>query len=241
LVGFTVEHVASGGSYGDLDASFGVGLTDDLSVRALVAPLLLWGPNRGVQYGEINGYYGPGVGASYRFVRGRVELALALTGRVFTVPQLSGASVVPAILFRAHATENLRLDVDPTVTMLFGTQQVDTPLTTINGVPQGPVVVNQSLNRVRVSVPASLLYNLDPSVDAGVTTGLTIFDAADAKATTAIPAGVFLGYAIPGAHGPAADVRPFFSFPQLVTPGQSSATNAKLFQVGVDFVGYLYL
>jgi hypothetical protein len=121
----------------------------------------------------------------------------------------------------------LRLDVAPAVTFQFATQTT--------------ALLISSANAVRVNVPVTLLGNLTRSFDIGVTTGLTIYDTSDVRSSTGIPAGLLLGYAVPGPHGPVLDVDPFFDFPYLFTPGRTAATNTGQYQVGLTVTGYLYL
>ena len=87
----------------------------------------------------------------------------------------------------------------------------------------------------------TLLGNLTRSFDVGVTTGLTIYDTSDVRSSTGIPAGLVLGYAVPGPHGPVLDVDPFFDFPYLVMAGRAAVTNTGQYQVGLTVRGYLYL
>jgi hypothetical protein len=244
-VDFQIDHRAEG-TYGELDVSAAAGLTDDLSVHALVAPLELWAPGGGgLRYGETNRNFGPGAGVSYRFVRGHVELGAILSGRIFTLPNVSGGSVIPGLLFRAHLSESARLDVDPAVTLQFAKAEPPPAVTAPNPVVGDTAVAvpasSASGNAVRVQVPVTLLYNVDPHVDLALRTGLTVFDTSNAKTSTGIPLGFFAGYAVSGAHGPVADIRPFFQFPYLLMPGRAKITNTDQFQIGVELVGYLYL
>jgi hypothetical protein len=230
-LGFQVDRRPSEGAFAGLDVAGAFGITDDLTLHALVAPLQLSTPAGygGFHYGETNRNFGPGAGLTLRFLRGPVELAGDLSGHVFTIPDLSGGSISPSLLLRVHATDMFRLDFAPGVTLQFATQT--------NAAPS-----SSSANAVRVQVPLTLLGNLTQSFDVGVTTGLTIFNTSDVRSSTGIPAGLVLGYAVPGPHGPVLDVDPFFDFPYLVMPGRtSSVTNTGQYQVGVNVTGYLYL
>jgi len=253
-IGFDVDHRPNQGAYGDLDASGQFGITDDLMVDALVAPLQLWAPpgnanlvypnESRVQYGETTRNRGPSVGLTYRFLRGSTEIAGSLTGRVFTVPGLSGGAIIPSLPIRVHATERVRVDVVPTVNVEIATQSPSPGPVIVGGgvpVPSG-AAPRTSANAVRVDVPVSALYNLTEAFDVGVTSGLTIYDVNNADATTGIPLGGFLGYTIAGAHGPIADIDPYFTFPYLLMPlRRSSTTDANQYVVGLDVIGYLYL
>ena len=240
--GFQVDRRPDEGTFGELDVSASFGVTHDLAVHALVAPLQLWAPGGGgLRYGETNRNFGPGAGVTLGFVRGPVEIAADLSGRVFTVADLSGGSVTPSVLVRVHATEMLRLDVAPAVTLQFATQTTAPPVVSFGSGVATPPPPSSSANAVRVEVPVTLLGNLTPSFDVGVTTGLTIYDTSDVRSSTGIPAGLLFGYAVPGPHGPVLDVDPFFDFPYLVMPGRAAVTNTGQYQVGLTVRGYLYL
>lgn len=232
-IGFDADRQGDVGTYSNLDVSVGAGITDDFAVHALVAPLQLWAPGTvgGFQYGQATQNHGPAVGARYRFVRGSVEIAVALTGHVFTVPGLSGGSVIPSVPIRFHASENVRFDVVPTVNFWIATQE-----------GTATQLAPSSANAVRVMVPVSARANVTQAFDVGLSTGLTVYDASRAGDTTGIPLGAFLGYAVAGKSGPVLDVDPYFTLPYLLMPWRrSSDTNTNQYVVGVNVTGYLYL
>ncbi|MGD0528419.1 MAG: hypothetical protein ABSE49_25005 [Polyangiaceae bacterium] len=241
--GFQADQRPDEGTFIGLDLSGAFGVTDDVTVHALVAPLQLSTPPGygGFQYGETNRNFGPGAGVTLRLLRGPVELAADLSGHVFTIPYLSGGSVTPSVLLRVHATDWVRLDVAPAVTFQFATETTTASTTVIGGMAAPPSTSVSSANAVRVSVPVTLLGNLTRSFDLGLTSGLTIYDTSDARDSTGIPAGIVLGYAVAGPHGPVLDVDPFFDFPYLVMPGRATVTNTQQYQVGLNVTGYLYL
>jgi hypothetical protein len=175
-------------------------------------------------------YRGPEVGARYRFVRGSVEIAGALSGQVFTVPGLSGGAVIPSVPIRFHASESVRFDVVPTVSFWIATWA----FTATQWTPS-------SANAVRVAVPLSARANLTPAFDVGMNTGLTVYDVSHAADTTGIPLGAFLGYVVAGPSGPVLDVDPYVTLPYLIMPWRSSATNTDQYVVGVNVTGYVYL
>lgn len=215
-----------GGSFVDLDVSGRLGITDELTVHALVAPLQLSAPGGGaVQYGENNRNQGPGLGATYRFVHGVVEVGGDLSGSVYSVPGISGGSVTPSLRGRIHATESLRLDLDPALTFQLASVSA----------------TGASANAVRLDVPLGVLANVTEAFDVGLTTGLTIYDVSDTRGTTGIPLGFVLGYVIAGSHGPVVDIDPFFDFPYLVMPGRPSPIVTGQYQVGLNLTGFFYL
>jgi hypothetical protein len=225
-VEFQVDRRPGGASFAELDVSGRFGITDDLTVHALVAPLQLSSPGGGgLQYGENNRNQGPGLGATYRFVRGVAEVGAGLSGYVYTVPGISGGSVTPTVRTRIHATDSLRLDLNPAMTFQLASVSA----------------TGASANAVRLDVPLGALVNLTEAFDVGVTTGLTIYDVSDPRGTTGIPLGFALGYVIAGSQGPVVDIDPFFNFPYLVMPGRASPIVTGQYQVGLDLTGFFYL
>ncbi|HEY8086729.1 MAG TPA: hypothetical protein VIF09_02760 [Polyangiaceae bacterium] len=225
---FDVDRQGSAGDYGYLGISARAGITDDLEVHALVAPLQLWSPGVSTfRYGETTQNQGPAVGVRYRFVRGPVEVAADVTGRVYTVEYLSGGAIEPSVPVRIHATPFFRVDVVPTATFVVATETATTP--------------DRSANAVRLHFPVTLLGDLSESFYLGMTTGLTIYDVSNTRNSTGIPLGVLGGVAIPGPHGPVVDIGPYFTFPYLAMPGRAKETNTDQYVVGVNLTGYLYL
>ncbi len=227
VVGFQFERYPGDLTYADLDLSGRFGVTDDLTVHALVAPLQLSSPpgRGGFEYGQTVGNQGPGLGATYRFVRGTVEVGADLTGYVFTVAGLSGGSLSPSVPIRFHPTWALRLDIDPYAVFQMATVS-----------PGGA-----SANAVRLHVPITLRANLTQSFDVGMMTGVASYDLSNVSRDTGIPLGFLLGYAIPGKEGPVADIDPSFTFPYLVLPGRASPVNSGQWQVGLTVTGFIYL
>ena len=241
---FQVDHRPNEGVFGELDLSVGFGITDDLAISALVAPLELWAPGtKGPQYGESNRNLGPGAGATYRFAHpGSVELGVGLSGSVFTVPDVSGGLGTFTFLLHVHATNRVRLDLEPAVSIVEETTTtVATVITTPGQLAPPPQKTSSTTGRVQA--PLRLTGNLTRSFDVDVFSGLTIYNTSNTRASTGIPLGFGLGYAVPGPQGPVLDVNPFFDFPYLVMPGRtgSQSTNTQQYQVGVTLRGYLYL
>lgn len=241
--GFDVDRQGNAGVFGNLTLSARFGITDDLTLDAVVAPLQLWVPRGGgFGYGETTEDRGPSLGLTYRFVRGPVEVAASLAGRLFTVSGLSGSAIMGSLPIRIHATESLRLDATPTVNVWIAQQTPSTPPTTIGITPVGaPPSTATSASAVRLQLPLDAIYNVTRAFDLGVTTGLTVYDASDARNTTGIPLGALMGFAMAGSQGPVLDVDPYFSLPYLLMPGRTQPTNSGQYVIGVDLTGYLYL
>jgi hypothetical protein len=243
---FDIRHQAVQGSFVDLGIGASLGITDNFSVRALVLPLQLSAPSgsgRSFQYGQTEGYRGPDIGATYRFVHGVVEVGAALDVRVFTIENLSGVAIVPSVPVRIHASDVVAIDFEPSVNITRATATAErrafTPVSGVSGIAV-PTTTTAPASAVRVQLPISVLYNVSEPVHLGVNSGLTIFDVNDAKNSTGIPAGAFLGYAVAGSSGPILDFDPFFEFPYLLLPGRSTVTNAEQYILGLRVTGHLY-
>ncbi len=241
---FAVRHQVPQGSFIDLDVGASLGVTDNVSVRALVLPLQLSAPigaGRRFQYGQTQGIRGPSIGATYRFVRGVIEIGASLDLRIFTIENLSGGAIIPSIPVRLHASDVVAIDFEPSVNITRATTTVKQPVfAAIGSAVVGSIPETVPANAVRVQLPTSVLYNMSEPVHVGVNSGLTIFDVSDAKNSTGVPAGVFLGYAVAGSSGPILDVDPFFEFPYLLLPGRTKVWNAEQYFVGVRVTGHLY-
>jgi hypothetical protein len=197
---------------------------DDLTVRATVAPLQL---SPTFYYGNIDNP-GPTVGATYRFLRGDVEIGASadLGVRTYVV---TGLYFDPGLPVHIHFGTRARLDTG-----------VFLPVQTVPGIPTG------NITEVGVNVPVRFAVDIIEPLHVGVSTGfqtafnppkpLTVGD------TVGVPLGVFGGYAIAGAKGPIVDIDPFFSWFQFISGSPAySAIDAKDFEVGVAVTGYLYL
>jgi hypothetical protein len=211
-------------TFADLDLSARFGVTDDLTVHALVAPLQLSTtgstapPPRGFAYGQPLQAIGPNLGGTYRFVRGDVELGAGVTGTLSTVPGRSGGIVTPSIPLHVHATPTFRIDVRADLDFRMG-----------------------DVTSTGLFVPAGFVVNPSETSAVSVTSGLTIFDLGNAKTSTGIPFGMGYAYTFATARGPAVDVGPQFNFPYLVMPGRRVPGNTSQFMIGLAATGYLYL
>ena len=196
---------------------------------------LLTGPSgTGFHYGQLSGFYagfgdpGPGVGATFRLLRGDLELGVSLDASLITVQQLSGVVITPGVPVRLHLGKQLRLDTGAFLAITRASIDLGGNL-------------SASLNSTGLTIPVSVLYDIIEPVHVGVNTGFGIADFSNVGESAAIPLGIFAGYAIKGPNGPLLDIDPFFTFPALVTPGASQATQTGVYAVGVNVGGFLYL
>lgn len=241
-IGFDGVRQLAHGIYDNLTASVAFGITDDLALRAVLAPLQLAGPpGTGFYYGQSTEDHGPSAGAVYRLVRGVVEVGAGLDVRLLTAQNLSGVAILPQVPIRIHASRDLRFDVTPTLNVWRarqtgpGTEQAGSFNTAV------PPPQTDDANAVRFNLPVSALYNITTPLDIGITSGLTVYDLSNVRGTTGIPLGAFVGYAIASAPGPVLDIEPHFAFPYLIMPWARSTTNTSQYVVGVNLTGYLYL
>lgn len=218
-----------------IGASFGV--TDDLTVRAQVLPLQLAGGG-GFHYGQSSAVFGgidnpgPGVGATYRFLKGDFEVGAALDLSLITAQSFSGVVIAPGVPVRVHVGKSLRIDTGAYLPITRASLSVATTNfgTTSTGASTTGLII-----------PVSVLYDITEPIHIGAATGFTIGDFSDVGDSAAIPLGLFAGYAIGGKDGPVLDIDPFFTFPGLITPGGSNGTNSGSYVFGVSVGGFLYL
>jgi hypothetical protein len=213
-----------------------LGITDDLTVRAVVAPLQLTSPNAGtfggVHYGETAGTQGPTLTATYRFLRGDVELGAFAGGQVLTAFNLSGYRLWAGVPLRAHVSKSVRVDVAPEVTFTHQTNEA-IPAGGVALNPQGfipvtdigvlsPVAIVRTTDRYALYVPMDVTWSMTELFHAGMSTGYVAGDLSSVKDSSRIPLGIYGGYTVAGARGPVLDIDPYFDFPGLFRPGSSS-------------------
>lgn len=233
--------------YGDLTGAVSFGATDDLVVRALVLPLQLAAPGGdGFHYGQTAETRGPDIGATYRLVRGSVELGLGLDLSVFTAAGLTGGAITPTVPLRIHAGEHLRIDAAATFTITRATSTTPAAETVVDAGGGSPatettLAATTSASSKSLQVPLTALYSVLPSLYLGVKSGLTIDHIVHPRTSTGVPVGVFAGYTLAGKSGPLLDLEPFFTFPYLVSSGVPSPTNTGEYYVGLRVRGFLYL
>ena len=232
-----LTHVANDGSYVNATLLASFGITDDFTVRAAVAPLQLTGANgQGFHYGQSTENLGPSVGATYRFVRGHVEVGASLDLGLPTLANTSGVFFTPAVPVRIHIGKKLRLDTGVAVPIASITRSATVVVPSLGPVSQSHTTTTEGIN-----IPFSALYDITEPIHVGAATAFSIGDVNDVSHSTLIPFTVFAGYALGGKDGPILDIDPFFQLPFALTPGASSATQTGSFVVGVNLGGFLYL
>lgn len=226
---FQVAHVSLFGQSADavgLSIGGAVGVSDDFTIRATVAPLIL---SPKVQYGS------PVIGATYRFLKGDFEIGGSLDVALGFVNSDNPikAQIQPGIPMRAHIAKVARIDTGVFVPVLLVEQQSLSP--------SGASSSSDMKPHVGMSIPVAVNVDVAEPVHVGVQTGFTtLFDDFGKNAT--IPLTFNAGFAIPGNTGPLVDIQPFFSFPGFLTPGaEGDAVHTNLWTAGVNLTGYLYL
>jgi hypothetical protein len=204
-------------------------ILDDLTVRATVVPLQL---SPTFRYGNVDNP-GPTVGATYRFLRGDVEIGVSADLGVTTY-LVTGLYFDPGLPVHIHFGTRARLDTG-----------VFLPVQTVPGIPAPGSPAPGNVTEVGVSVPVRLAVDIIEPLHVGVSTGFqTAFNPPKPVTvgdTAGVPLGVFGGYAIAGAKGPIVDIDPFFSWFQFISGVPGNTVDAKDFEVGVAVTGYLYL
>jgi hypothetical protein len=193
---------AEQGTFLNLGLGAAFGITPDVQVEAVVAPLQLW-PS--ATYGEAD-QPGPRAGVTYRFYDGTTEAALRLDATVITLPHSSGAVVTPGILIRNHA-RSLRVD---------------------SGIFVRATVAQTTA--VGFDAPFSIAGNITDAFHLGVSTGVSLATF-DNPFGLAIPFGAFAGYAVGGKDGPILDIDPFFRWPELAGTPPPNGSTTSLYQV----------
>jgi hypothetical protein len=224
-LGFGVTHLSIqgvdfGNSVGmDIGAHFGI--TDDFEVGATVLP---------IQLSPDFSYENPTVEATYRFLKGSVEMGARLRALFSFKRGESGVGLQPGVVMLAHLGEAARLDVGAYVQLAFG--------------PANGLIGGGGKTTVGLNVPVQFIYDVIPELHVGATTGIGIFDFSQAGDSFYIPLGFVAGYAIGNEKGPLVDIDPYFRFPYFAVPGTGSGQDkifSGIWQTGLAATVYLYL
>ncbi len=239
-----ILHVSlSGGGLGGTDTVLGIGagakigIIENLEARATVLTLAIdFSPPPGTKAFQ---YAGFSVGATYRFLKGPLEMGAAFDAFIQTADP-SGALLKPGVPILVHLGKVARLDTGVTV-----------PISTFGGgsSPLPGIPAASPSTTVGLGIPARLAFDIIEPLHVGVLSGLSI-GALNPPAgesvtdTMAVPLGFFGGYAIGGRNGPILDIDPTFVWPAFLLPGaggSASVVQAGVFDVAIEFTGYLYL
>jgi hypothetical protein len=205
----------------DIGAHFGI--LDDLEVGAVVLP---------VKLSPDFGYENPQLEATFRFVKGKIELGARVRTLFVTEKSVGGVVVEAGVPVLIHVSEAARIDTGAFALMSFG-----------SGVSfGGEFKGGKTAGALRI--PFQFIYDVIPPLHVGVQTGFAIADLSDAGHKIYVPLGVVAGYAIGNEKGPLVDIDPYFTFPYFATPGVPSPgdkINAGAFQTGLAATVFLYL
>jgi hypothetical protein len=203
------EGVRTGGTQANLTLGAAIGLTDDLQVSAIFAPLQL---SPTVTYGEI-ARPGPSVGITYRVYRRDSEIALHVDGTVITRPLSSGAVVRPGLRFRNH----------------LGALRIDSAIVF--------AVTAARTTTVGFAAPIALSVNAGPFFHLGADTGIALATF-EAPINVNVPLGTFMGVSIGGSSGALLDIDGFFHWPAILTGAMHAGSTADAYEGGVVVRGY---
>jgi hypothetical protein len=220
-----------------LGASFGI--TKDAEIGAILIPVQF---NESAGFGGL--FYGderiqaqPSVFATYRFLnREPVELGARLLVQ-FLVPRTglgAGVRIEPSVPLLVHIGKIGRFDAEVGVPITVEGSRTEIT----NGV--STAVASQAY--AGIDVPVRIAFDIIEPLHIGLNTGLVIEDFGHAGETTAIPLGLFTGYAV-GQKKPIVDIDAFFSWFDFITPGGGpfgDKVNPGLFVVGLKATGYVY-
>jgi hypothetical protein len=227
------------GTFGNLTLGAALGVTDDLELDAEVLPVQLASPAGygGIHYGETSNYRGPRVGATFRLLRGTVEIGASFHLTVLTDTGRSGVALEPGVPVYIHLLKDLRLETGAALQVTLQSASTGTAMMNPGTVYETSVAKND----VDLTIPVDLLWSVTEAFHAGLNTGFRITDLSTAGASSVIPLGATLGYTVGGRHGPLVDIDPFFTFPGLFAPGATQKTDTSWYVAGITVAGYLYL
>jgi hypothetical protein len=213
---FDVSRFVAAGGLGPsaTDEVFGVGtgysITDDFGVRVTLFAL---------NFNPVQDN-GLAFGATYRFLKGTLEMGVALDFDIQTIPNEGGVVIDPSVPMHLHLGDSARLDFTPG----FGISTV-APSSVGFGVPVQLAIDIVEPFHIALNTGFGFLLSKPPAPE---TFGDTAF----------VSLGFNAGYAIAGPHGPIADINPFFVWPELVNGFGAQAGD---FEAGVIGTFYIYL
>jgi len=231
---------------GTLAVGSGYSFTDDFGFRATVFVLQFNAPFQ---------LASAGMGATYRFVKGRFEAGLALDW-IYQAPANdngdAGMVILPSVPLHFHLGRSVRLDVTPTL-----------PISTAGIYIPPAVAEGRGKTTLGLGAPVQFAFQIVEQLHLGLTTGFDFTFNPDSTNVTApnpnpppantplrfgdtfyVPLGFQIGVAVPGPHGPILDMTPFFEWPELLVPGARAGVNAVqpgIWLTGVNFTTYFYL
>lgn len=195
-----------------------LGITDDVELHTRPLPV--------VYQPDSTSFFLDGIriGATYRFVRGSVVEVGVGGDFIVTTHDLAGVGLTAGLPVRLHLGHAVRIDT-------------------------GPVLTFEDLDGPTLSwwIPLRLAVQLAPTVFAGASTGLQTQatdlnggETVSPSQALAFPLGFFAGVTVPGREGPLLEVRPYFTWNELLTPSSSPATHGDAFVAGLVATDFLY-
>lgn len=229
-------HFPNSGSYANLTVMGGLGITDDITVHALVVPLEIASPAMtGFHFGQSTSYAGPSIGATYRFLRGPVEVGGGLSVVLFTQEGISGFFIVPSTTVRIHVSDRLRIDAGANIGIRRATR-------TVTSISYGTVVSpSSSINNIRAQLPISGVFNVTDEFSLGIGSGFSIADVSAPKTTASVPLSTFVGWTLSDSKGPVLDIEPYLSFPYAFWSGPTGPTAFGEYEFGLHLNTFFYL
>jgi hypothetical protein len=195
-----------------------LGITDDVALHTRPLPL--------VYQPDSTSFFVDGIraGATYRFVRGSVVEVGVLGDLLVYTHDAQGVGLTAGLPVRLHLGRAVRLDTGPALTL-----------------------ENRDVPTLSWSIPLRLAVQLAPTVFVGASTGLEtqatdLSGGATASSSEALlfPFGFFAGVTVPGREGPLLELRPYFTWNELLTPNASPTTHGDAFVAGVVATDFLY-
>jgi len=224
-----ITHLDLGGFLGtatvffvELGAAFGI--TDDFMVEA--HPL-------GIEAGDVDTDYTRfEVGATYRFLKGPVEIG----GRFrFQVDNAGTLVFNPGLPVRIHGGEIVRIDTGVNFSGVVPTKKDTDSQAALLGIG------TDLLLSAEAGIPVNVAFQIVKPVFVGLSTGYGIVAFSQAGDTSFMPLGFFAGGTVPGDQGPLLDIGASFGFPYFLLGGSNSNPNTEIWSIGLTGRGFLYL
>ncbi len=190
-----------------LGASYGI--TDDLQVDGRVLPLQL---SPDADYGNAR------LGATFRFVRGNVEVG-ARAGVTLINADKRRVGLDIGVPLDLHIGDNMRLATGATLNIGFYDKA-----------------------RVGLEIPLIFEFNVTPNVALGLWSGLQIVDFDGAGDNIVVPLRIFGGYTVADDQNrPMLDVGGYFGFPLFINSAPGGGLTADIWELGVYARFHLFM
>ncbi len=217
---FSIGHVPGDLGLGlALGASYGI--MDDLQIDGRILPLTL---SPKFRFGNAR------VGASYRFVRGNVEVGGRVGVRLNNDPDKIHPGFDLGVPVDVHFGDSARLATGLVLNIAFTTAF------------DAMTMTSTSRTVVGLEVPLIFAFNATPNVAIGAWSGFQILDFDAAGDSINFPLRIFGGYTVADAQNrPMLDVGGYFGFPFFLHSGGGDAFTSNVWELGAYARFFLFM